>query len=359
MSAGVFLYILFILFYLYECVNFCRSDSIIIRIKFAGGGVIHGASSFPAAFKKKFFFSNPLSFSGDIFIFNKSVVNFLPDGILLNDQKLLYSEIKNISLQHDTITIGNYILNLSSTEIAEKNYKMIIEMKKKSVGERIKYAHDLLITSFDTDKIRTKYYNFKRKNSLMVFLTSVYFIYIAVVIPLIVNIFGYKKYFLLLLGLLVFFHLATMICYYYLHRCFYLSQKTERIINLFSVLLFPPAVLRFSDKLARDLFADLHPAAFFLSIFKNVGEEISFQNYIRELYYFDISQNKNKSEWLYNEIFNIIRIALEKNNIRIEDFFEKPERESLSSKAYCPCCMSQYTVEEGVCSDCNVSLMKY
>lgn len=243
----------------------------------------------------------------------------------------------------ELVVDDNLVSTLHSEYSASRFAAFLDKVQAASPSDRRSIVDRELRTMFAVNVLKKRLQLFSRSTVLINSLCFSLFIFLFLITPANIYVFGLRRLWPVLLMVLVIFSLAILWTFRRAHGRLYPAGNTGRFEHLLAIGLFPFAAIRATDLLMVDLCADFHPVTVacallprdeFLRLAKNELSRIRFvtQDHILEEY---------------------IKGLLSTQQVDLECLLKPPQPDDQRSRTYCPVCLTQYTVEEGTCSDCE------
>jgi hypothetical protein len=132
------------------------------------------------------------------------------------------------------------------------------------------------------------------------------------------------------------------------------------------IVLSPPAALRAVKYLARDIGSDFHPLAFAAYRCSHDGFRDLASWVLRDLTFgSELSPGSDEraadcTTWFRHIFSSAVLSLVHRHGDDPKELTAPPPRESKHVRSYCPRCLSQFVVSDGVCSDCGrISLRQF
>lgn len=156
----------------------------------------------------------------------------------------------------------------------------------------------------------------------------------------------------------LFLHIITIITFYLTFKYFYAATKNEELyLNLFKMILFPPAVIRSIDSISKNLFEVYHP----LAVIFILGPSKQFYRFSQKLIldlkyplklHTPSEEIQQISEWYRIKQLKIYNYFLKDKGVILEQLLI-PAKSDEYFKSFCPRCLTKYLIDEGKCSECH------
>ena len=154
--------------------------------------------------------------------------------------------------------------------------------------------------------------------------------------------------------------IMTVIVYYRAHKTLYPHARADRLSHLTTMLVSPPLAIRAHDLLARPLFETMHPLAVAsvlcpASVFRDMARQTLYD--LRHAWATTCSAERSMHDapalWFNTRLCEAVENFLHRIDVPPDTLFTSPQPQDASCQAYCPRCLCQYTIPEGVCLDCG------
>ena len=380
MSEGITLFFILLFFYLVECIFWLHRISAAF-VSFTGK---HWHLIF---FNKYFgndnggiFPANPLPPLGKVYICSLLPVAFSNTHVcsqisqtLTNDIKIekhaksvKYDEMKSVSTIDKDIFINGNMFVKCSTPIQSVFIKdILLKLISLNDKQRENEIKRIVQETLDVKNARKEIEKFDDKSYKLRIFCNLLFLYIFLIVPVLVYFYGTIKLFIILLVLMYLSSISVSIIFYTIHKMFYPAQKGERIIDMIKMIIFPPTAVRANDFLSLNLLVNYHPLTVGLILFDNINFENIAKKVLIDLKHPIINDFENEqvdltNKWHRSNLENIVIDFLHNNSVDIKNLIIAPSPENVSCKSYCPRCEAQYTIQNGICSECsNMALISF
>lgn len=150
------------------------------------------------------------------------------------------------------------------------------------------------------------------------------------------------------------------------NRRLFPTTGTTRWSTVTTILLSPPAALHATKYLARDIGNGYHPLALAAARCSNKDFRALASWILREVMFVPEtgvnldSQGADCTRWFSRRFCEAVSALVRKKGQDPEELVAPPLRQSESVQSYCPRCLSQFVIPDGVCTDCGrVSLRPF
>jgi hypothetical protein len=133
-------------------------------------------------------------------------------------------------------------------------------------------------------------------------------------------------------------------------KILYPDRRDDRFSQVLTILLFPPAALRYADLLSRDLLGDLHPLAVAAALDRKTLTELARNAVVDSRRRFP--NETEDAAWFRRTCEERVLLALKRYGLDPRALEEAPQPEA-GAAAYCPRCHAQYRSGIEDCVDCE------
>lgn len=302
----------------------------------------------------------PFSFSPEGILSYMPFISLISDKLIKEEPEYIsYNEIKTIDINGKEILINNKSFGeLPSTLYAQKIKENILKIRKMQFWEREVFISEIIKGLFDVESVKNKQKNFKNNSLLLLISCNLLYIIIFFVFPLGVFMFGLLRIIVFMFTIIYFFTLVTIIIY--ITACLKMQSFSKRSLLRDSLMMMicPLDAVRALDKIGKTFFIPFHPVA----IAAVICEKCQYKKILKKCsldLLFPIKPNLKNAKalktfhWYRNECLVRLQEIIQQDGIDIADFFVKPDLQDKDCVSYCPRCGSQYSIENGECSDCS------
>lgn len=377
MSEGITLFFILLIFYLVECIFWLHRNSAAF-VSFTGK---HWYLIF---FNKYFgndrggiFPANPLPPLGKVYICSLLPVSFSKTHVcsqisqtLTNDFKtdknvkfMKYDEIKSVSTIDKEIFINGDMFVKFGTSIQSIFIKdILLKLVSLNDEQRENEIKRIVQETFDVEKAKTIIETYNDKSYKLRVCCNLLFVYIFLIVPVLVYFYGTIQLFVILLVFMYLLSISISIVFYFIHKTFYSAQRSERIIDMIKMIIFPPTALRANDLLSLNILINYHP----LTVAQILFDKFNFDKFSKKVVIdlknpiinnFENEQVTLTNKWHRDNLENIVTAFLQNNGVDTKNLLIAPSPENISCKSYCPRCNAQYTMQKGICSECRMTLI--
>lgn len=358
--------------YLLECVLAVRSGAIVFR----SGPGRKSSFSEPGDLIRSaglgFVFCQPIPAVEAVFVCREPVVVFTPQammavrvgvgGQVVESPAWPWTDVKRVTVSEKKVIVnGAVVATFDTRRSALQQTQQIIRLAAADANSREAEIHAQLKHSLDSEAIRERLQAFRRSTLPLLVACTAFFL--SLVIPfamLWVNQGISTTWAWAFLGNGVVFATSALILYGRALRALYPAESKGRHQSLWHLVLSPLGIVRLRDLISRDLLYEFHPIAV-----ANVLAESDAYNLLARRYLVRAreaasgtaatvgSAVEEAGTWRAKSWKNELEAYLTKGGCNLSELLQAPPRRDPSSRTYCPLCLTEYTLAEGKCSDCQ------
>lgn len=214
-----------------------------------------------------------------------------------------------------------------------------------------------LAGTLDPEAIKAEWTRFQETTHLLRVSSWMPFIWLFILAPLVLVLFGPLASWPYLLAGLFLSSLTVTWFFFRAHRALYERARYDRWVQAVSMTLFPIAAIRAVDRLSKGLLSRFHPVAV-VSVFcpEGTAQEVARREW------FDVSRPADAStsspadtclSWHRAALTRHIEALSQRMGY---DLREAPSKDDESMVHYCPRCHRQFGQAATACRDCDVAL---
>jgi hypothetical protein len=364
---GFLLAVLFLL-YLLECVAYIPVGSVAFRLPSSAKRRMRLLTKPQPALRSSLVFSLPFSVGSGIIVCSPLPISLCPQGIACNPriassgqrEFIAFDDMQQIdSAQRNLLINGASFVTAASEIQAGEIREMLQRVKQQRLPERQAEIEREIARSVDVDRMCSRLAAYADKAwDLKVDLIAL-FVVIFLVSPIVVLKLGLATVWPFVIAVLL---LNVALIAWDFRR---INREVFQNANvpwqaIVMVLLSPPAALHATKYLARDLGRGYHPLALaaarcsdadFLNLAAWVLRDVRFAPE-QETGGTD-TRATDCRKWFYHKLQTGLYSLVRKKGFAADDLMGPPRRESEYVQSYCPRCLSQFVIREGVCTDCG------
>lgn len=319
---------------------------------------------------------NPLPPLGTAFVCQSWPVALSPMGIVsLQHPRMgqpeksgisvcLWRELDRISLHGKKLYVnGKFFIKTDSIVHARYLVEIIEKLRIQNENDREACISRQIELSLSREEIGDRLTGFNSKSPPLRILANLLFANLFIFFPLLVYHLGVDQAWPKILAVL-FLNLGFILpLHHRTHRSLYDRFKEERWSQFLIMLFSPPAAIRVIDFISRDLLARFHILAICevlcsREIFINLASRT-----MRELR-FPIprdrdSRHQDITDWFYAKQIEMLTAWLIKMDMDPTAIQEEPAPRDENVRTYCPRCLRQFLISEGMCRECGQRLIPF
>jgi len=373
MSEGINLFFILLFFYLVECIFWLHRISAAFVSFYGRHWHLFFSNKCFGNDNGGFFLANPLPPLGTVYFCSLLPVSFSSTHVcsqisqtLINDIKIeenvkliKYDEIKSVSTIDKNIFInGDMFVKCSTSTQAIFIKDILLRLISLNNEQRENEIKRIVQETFDVEKARERIETYNDKSYKLRICCNLLFVYIFMIVPVLVYFYGTIKIFILLLALMYLLSISIAIVFYFIHKMFYSAQRSDRIIDMVKMIIFPPTAVRANDFLSLNLLTNYHPLAVAQILFDKIKFDKYSKKVVIDLKYPIINNFENEqvtltNRWHRSNLENIVAAFLHNKSVDMKNLLIAPFPENVSCKSYCPRCETQYIVQGDICSVCG------
>jgi len=372
MTEGQTLFLILILVYLSDCLIWVKRESVAFVSAWGGHWRLRVPPSWLGNANGGVLFLNPAPPAGRIFLSHLLPISISPSGICAYNLQTLPSEARSpaqtgqylpFNRITNAATEGVYLLvnnekfaKCATPKQAKTLVQLIRELIKTAATKRERIVRAWLQQQFAIGAATARLEAGKAMIEPIQELSSILFLFLFVVTPTLVSVFGLMPLIIPVAGVMVILAVLTGIMFYRAHKLLFPAEGSERFENLVKMILCPPVSIRAADILTRNLLADYSPIVL-ASVLAGAGEQQFVRAFVLDLQHplkHEISDEtaEQTMRWTVAEQLNICLEQIGQGRyLKPEDLLAPSVRER-DSISYCPRCRYQYVVSETDCPDC-------
>ena len=375
MTDRQILYLALALIYLSECFIWVSSKGIAFRKSVTEWGVVFSSTLFGNE-SGGLALAYPLPFLGRFYMTYLMPVSFSPEGILnvsietltrkipkvpIDQKFYAYSEIDAVENKGNVIWINNEPFCKCGSVTQATSLVTAIQhlLKQKDKAKQIdKYNCALL----NNDKIKELIKVFDEKTDKLSIICNVQFFVSFCIAPALVYVFG-SAFIVWSCIYLIISNLCIITMFNIVHKYLLPEHAKERINDSFKMFFCPPLSIRAVDIISLPYLSNYHP----LAVAYNTIDEARFQVFAKQaLLSFNFPNELIKDmefnhvlQWHLDSMNSSVSKYLSEVGLDTKKMNDAPERSS-DTNSFCPRCHTQFTLENGQCSECTgVMLIGY
>jgi|GEM_PF-2290357 len=374
MNVEVSLFLVFLLLYILEGSKLIISGAVVFTPRLFKKHEFSFTRERPAFGKKRLTFQSLLPSTSCTFVCAELPVFISPEGVVRNpsfndgfidNYFFRHEEISRVAVGGTDIFINDLkFLTFSSGEETRFWKDFLVAVAKEKKNKRKKIIDEFSTELFSSEKFESRYKMFSGEIKFLVPAVIILWIYSLFVIPVNVIVFGLEVSWFYLFAGLLFCHTVTLFFSYRVHVSLYGKEKrADRILQIFTGLIYTPGLLRIINSLSSNYFFGFHPLTAARRFCSSEDYEKFFSRSLRDVTFFNLEGVGAEAEsviaWHSRIIVEEMKSIARKDEINFNQLIAPPEREQDEMISFCPRCHCQYSRIDGVCSDCQVKLAPF
>jgi len=303
----------------------------------------------------------PLSLSPEaVLAYVASAIN--PAGRPAQTAKFFrFDEIRSVAANSRKVLInGELLLKASSPTYAVHLAERLRQLREALPAARAAAIRELLRRSLDTAAIEQRWQEFRKETTEVQWLTNGLFAFLFLLAPILIWRLSLSRCWPEIVAVLLAFTGVIAWKFRRVHKAFYPAAEDQRFAHFLTVLLSPATSIRARDILSRPLLETYHP----LALARVFCPEQTFADFarsaLREIRHPALPEcPRDEALALAAEVFwraglrESIEAFLKQSGLDPETLMQPPVPADATCRAYCPRCLTQFDINEGVCEDCG------
>ncbi len=370
-----FLLVVFLLLYIVECAVWVPVGAIAFRVAFNPKRPITLLTKLAAQPSPGIVFAIPFSLRSDVIVCPLFPLSISPSGIAscsrLDDTNatgkfVAFEDIVRLEWEQNALLVnGSAVAKCSEIQAAEL-VNVLKRLKKLPIERRVSEIEKILAQRFDPKGVEARVKELTEDASNLNLDCLILPIMIFAVSPIVVWRWGLAASWPFVLAYLIFNALLIAWDFRCADQDLFPTKGTTRWSTIATILLSPPTAARAMKYLARDIGSGYHPMAFAASRcsdadFRRLASWMLRRSMFEPKTYRNADGGYEEStQWFRLKIQEHILALVHAHGDNPEEIIAPNQRESDRVESYCPRCLSQYVISEGLCSDCGgVSLLPF
>lgn len=366
-----FWFLLFVLLILYvaECAVWVPAGSIAFRLPFNPERPMRMITKLRTVPRSSIVFAFPFPLRSEVIVCSPLPVFLSPGGIVAGpgfivdvrrDEFAAFEDVLQIEAELRKLLVNGMAFVATASEVqATELASLLKRVRKRTLKERAAEIEKELAHSLDPACACSRLKEYTEKTSDLSLDSLVLLFVIFVVSPILVWRWGLVATWPFLLAYVVLNVSLIAWDFHRANRDLFPTTGITRWSTITMILLSPPAALRAAKYLARDIGHGYHPLAFAASRCSNKEFRALASWVLREVMFVpdtSISLDKRSADctqWFRRKFQNAVLALVHKQGDHPEELLAPPLRESDRVQSYCPRCLSQFVIYDGVCTDCG------
>lgn len=366
------IYLVLFLIYLSECLVWVRPGETLI-------GLVLG-KVFPRDFRGVFSnqsgglrFTNPLPPFGHFFITIPPELCLSPDSVSVPSTAspaslpdsirpgsgFKFGEIREIGVDGRILFVNKApFLKASSSYAALRLARDLRSLADSPAEARADLMQKRIARRFDKEAISAIWVNYRSTTRILDTLAILLLLSLFVLAPLAVVHFGFHPALPGIAAGLLAQTVTISVIFRKLHRTFYPGAAEELFKRFLTMLLAAPAAVRAVEILGRRLLENYDPLAVMAVLAPGQKFERLAGEALRSAHFPPALPSQNPDfaaceQWHRAVYFENLDRFLTSHGCNISQLLAPPPRADPENRSYCPRCLTQFTLAQGVCRDCG------
>lgn len=271
---------------------------------------------------------------------------------------LMYEEISELRADGNHLLLnGSRFVKCFTVEQAITLSELIKRISSEPTEKREKLIRESLISQLAKEEAIKHHDHVSDFAAKMRWTCSAFFIFLYVITPIIVSIYGLVRFVIPVTIVMLFSALFISVTYFIAHKAIYPSLSYDRLSNLVKMILCPPLAIRAVDFLTLNAMSRFHPVL--LANLLLGSESLAFTRAVMSDMKHPIRHNLTDPRALSIvswhaacELDACTKFLEAQNPTTLDKCFAPPSWDGVSS-TYCPHCSCQFAVLSGECPDCS------
>jgi hypothetical protein len=362
------LLVVILLLYLLECAVWVPAGSVAFRLASDSKRPIPMLTKPGAAARAGVAFSLPFSPGSAVIVCSPWPMALSPQGIA-SDPRLAarpgsrdfiaFDDMRRIERDQHKLLINGFTFVAAASEVQTRILgEMLQRLKETKLKDRAARIEREIAGSLDPSVVESRLQEYAEKTRRLRFASLALFVVIFIASPITVWRWGLAAAWPFLLAAVL---LSMLFVAWDLRRAvrgLFPNQRETPWQALATVLLSPPAALHATQYVARDFARGFHPLAIAAArcTDKDFRELAAWVQ--RDMKFAPERGATNPAaadcdKWLRQTLDTAVTSLLRKKGCSPDELLLPPPRESEDVQSYCPRCLCQFVISQGVCADCG------
>jgi hypothetical protein len=366
-----FCLLLFVLLVLYvaECAVWVPAGSIAFRLPLNPERPIRMVTKLRAMPRSGIVFAYPFVLRSEVIVCSELPVLLSPGGIVagpgfmvgvMQGEFVAFENMLRIEPELRKLLINGTALVATASEVQATELAAILKrIRKRPLNERTSEIEKEIARSLDPDCAHLRLKEYAEKTSDLSLDSLILLFVIFAVSPILVWRWGLVAIWPFLLAYLAANVSLIAWDFHRANRELFPATRLTRWSTITMILLSPPAALRATKYLARDVGHGYHPLAFAASRCSNMEFRALASWVLRDVMFVPDTgtgideRSADCAQWFRRRFESAVSALVHKHGDIPEELIAPPPRESDRVQSYCPRCLSQFVIPHGVCTDCG------
>ena len=367
MSSTAILFLVVVGIYLLDCFLLAPEDAIVLVEGYAGRWTVATSGIALGALRKRAVFAGVLSPGGTNVVLPPWWLAMSPQGIAWRDgegglQWLPYESLDSVRSDDATVHLtSTAAITVHSRARARHLLTVLVQVRDAHQSARATLLERELGRALDESAVRDAWAKHRAATTPLRAVSIILCLHLFVAWPVVVAWLGLNTLWPYLLVELVVLLAVTVWQFVRVHRRLFTETPLD-VAELVSLALSPPAAVRATTVLARDLFGSFHPLAVVGALGSPERFSLLASRLVRDLAY-RVENGASDSHalavasWFASRHAAAVS-ALASRVLGGQPLPDAPNQERHGSHAYCPRCWTQFGSAEHACEGCGGLALK-
>ena len=363
------LLVVVLLLYVLECVVWVPAGSVAFRLPSSSKRPIRMLTRPNPMARSGIAFSLPFSIGSGVIVCSPLPISVCPQGVASGSQFMagskhhdfiFFKDMNKIEPSGKTLLINGDVFVATASEIqAAELGKILKRLKRQQLKDRPGEIERELAHSLDASYMDSRLKEYIEKTQRLAVDSLALSVIIFLAAPIVVWKWGLLAAWPFLFPVLLLNMLLIAWDFRRVARELFPKTGEGHWKAIMTIILSPPAALHPTKHLALDFGRDCHPLALaaarcsetdFRELASWVLRDTMFAPEMGES---TDRQAEDCAKWFRQRFQNAVSSLLSYKGYRPEGLIAPPPRESERVQAYCPRCLCQFVIPEGICRDCG------
>jgi hypothetical protein len=375
MSDVELIFVILAVIYGWECACWLRGGTLAFRTFFGKGWQAVPPGKLLGNQHGGFIFANPLPPLGTLLQSGTLPVSFSPDGVLAyvashfnpgprpwqSGRWIPFEKLETVTAKGKWVLAnGQRLVHTGSNHSATRLVELLSALKALRPDEREGRIRSFCEAGFDSGVLDQSWETLQELSRSLRWLANGLFLLVFAAAPLAIWLAGFRLAWPGLLAGLLALAVGIAVLFLRAHRQLYPKLDDERFTQFIIVLLSPANAIRAVDLLTRPALEAFHPVALARKFFTPAVFETFASRCVRDLRHParpEFASNdpaaRNTENWFRRVQLESVEKFLSGHGVGASKLVLVPAKAESGCVSYCPRCLAQFTVREGVCEDCG------
>ncbi len=284
-----------------------------------------------------------------------------PDGRPPHEEKFIrFEDIERVQVSGRQVHVnGVPFVQTCSAGFAASLTSTLRQLRETPPERRAEAIEAAFAKSLDVEAIARRRREFRARTRALEVACTLTFFHIFVFVPLVIwrgshiNLLQVLAGYFALVGLTALLFRAT-------HKTLFPRRRGERLKQLSLMLISPADVMHARDSLGREALCEFHPLAVahvlcprrrYLEFAERVVRDLEYP--MLPLCPVDDPGPCATEEWFRVRVRQMLEDFLARTGVKPAELLRPPAPEDETCRTYCPRCLGQYVLAEGICTTCE------